>query len=184
MSDERLVTVDVDIGGTFTDCFIRYGDQFVISKSPTTTYDLSVGFIRAIENGADLLDLAIDELLEETKVIRYSTTVAMNKLIERKGPRLGFITTEGFEDILHIGRGSQWSDGISALESRKIHKVDKPKPLIPRENVVGVKERIDSRGEVIRQLDEEDFREKLQYLIDQGVMGFVVSTLWSFKNPK
>lgn len=183
MSKKRLVTVDIDIGGTFTDCFVRYGDQFVISKSPTTTYDLSVGFIRAIENGADLLDLAIDELLEETKVIRYSTTVAMNKLIERKGPRLGFITTEGFEDILHIGRGSQWADGISALESRKIHKVDKPKPLIPRENVVGVKERIDSKGEVLRPLDEEDFKEKLQYLVDQGVMGFVVSTLWSFKNP-
>lgn len=180
---EKLVTVDIDIGGTFTDCFIRYGDQFVIAKSPTTTYDLSVGFIRAIENGAELLDLAIDELLEETKVIRYSTTVAMNKLIERKGPRLGFITTEGFEDILYIGRGSQWADGISALESRKIYKVDKPEPLIPRENVVGVKERIDSTGKVIRPLDEEDFKEKLQYLIDQGVMGFVVCTLWSFKNP-
>jgi len=183
MTTERIATVDIDIGGTFTDCFIRYGDKFVISKSPTTTYDLSVGFIKAIENGADLLDLAVDELLEETKVIRYSTTVAMNKLIERKGPRLGFITTEGFEDILYIGRGSQWSDGISALESRKINKVDKPTPLIPRENVVGVKERIDSSGEVLRPLDEEDFKEKLQYLIDQGVMGFVVSTLWSFKNP-
>ena len=182
MTSEKI-TVDIDIGGTFTDCFIRYGERSVISKSPTTTYDLSVGFIKAIENGAELLDLAIDELLEETDVIRYSTTIAMNKLIEKKGPKLGFITTEGFEDTLYIGRGSQWADGISTLESRKIAEVDKPTPIIPRENVVGVKERLDFTGKVIRPLDEEDFKEKLQYLIDQGVMGFVVSTLWSFKNP-
>lgn len=183
MTSKRIATIDIDIGGTFTDCFIRYGDQSVISKSPTTGYDLSVGFIKAIENGADLLDLAIDELLEETDVIRYSTTIAMNKLIEQKGPKLGFITTEGYEDMLYIGRGSQWSDGISTLESRKIAQVDKPNPLILRENVVGVKERIDYTGKVLRPLDEEDFKDKLQYLVDQGVMGFVVSTLWSFINP-
>jgi N-methylhydantoinase A/acetophenone carboxylase len=183
MTSKRIATIDIDIGGTFTDCFIRYGDQSVISKSPTTGYDLSVGFIKAIENGAELLDLAIDELLEETDVIRYSTTIAMNKLIEQKGPKLGFITTEGYEDMLYIGRGSQWSDGISTLESRKIAKADKPTPLISRANVVGVKERIDYTGKVIRPLDEEDFKDKLQYLVDQGVMGFVVSTLFSFKNP-
>ncbi|MFS0824508.1 hydantoinase/oxoprolinase family protein [Bacillus sp. 1P02SD] len=183
MTTKIRATIDIDIGGTFTDCFIRYGDKSVISKSPTTGYDLSVGFIKAIENGAELLDLDLDELLEETDMIRYSTTVAMNKLIERKGPKLGFITTEGYEDMLYIGKGSQWQDGISSLDSRKIAEVSKPIPLIPRENVVGVKERIDYTGEVIRPLDEEDFKDKLQYLVDQGVMGFVVSTLWSFKNP-
>lgn len=120
INDNKIrATIDIDIGGTFTDCFIRYGDQSVISKSPTTGYDLSVGFIKAIENGAELLDLDLDELLEETDMIRYSTTVAMNKLIERKGPKLGFITTEGYEDMLYIGKGSQWQDGISSLDSRK-----------------------------------------------------------------
>ena len=100
---------------------------------------MSVGFIKAIENGADLLELSIDDLLEDTEVIRYSTTVAMNKLIEQKGPKLGFITTEGYEDMLYIGKGSQWADGISSLESRKIAEVDKPDPLIPREHVIRCK---------------------------------------------
>lgn len=183
MTGKVRATIDIDIGGTFTDCFIRYGEKSVISKSPTTGYDLSVGFIKAIENGADILDLSIDELLEDTEVIRYSTTVAMNKLIEQKGPKLGFITTEGYEDMLYIGKGSQWADGISTLESRKISEVDKPNPLISREHVIGVKERLDYTGKVIRPLDEEDFKDKLQTLVDKGVLGFVVSTLWSFKNP-
>src|SRR5690606_8627491 len=104
----QRITIDLDIGGTFTDCFINYKGQPVISKSQTTGYDLSVSFMKAIEKGADQLGLDLEELLSETDVIRYSTTVAMNKLIERKGPKLAFITTEGFEDITFIGKGSQW----------------------------------------------------------------------------
>lgn len=179
----KRATIDIDIGGTFTDCFIRFGARSVIAKSPTTGYDLSVCFMRAMEKGAEELDLTLEDLLQETEVIRYSTTVAMNKLIERKGPKLAFITTEGFEDLTFIGKGSQWQDGISSQEARNVVKVDKPEPLIPRELVVGVKERVDSNGKIIRPLDEEDFRKKLQYLVDQGVMGFVVCLLWSFKNP-
>jgi N-methylhydantoinase A/acetophenone carboxylase len=180
---KKNATIDIDIGGTFTDCFIHYKDQSVIAKSPTTGYDLSVCFMRAIEKGAGQLGLTLEELLQDTEVIRYSTTVAMNKLIERKGPKLALITTEGFEDITFIGKGSQWQDGISSQDARNVVKVDKPEPLIPRKLVVGVKERVDFTGKVIRPLDEEDFRDKLQYLVDQGVMGFVVNLLWSFKNP-
>jgi N-methylhydantoinase A/oxoprolinase/acetone carboxylase beta subunit len=179
----KKATIDIDIGGTFTDCYIKYGDQSIIAKSPTTSYDLSVGFLKAIENGADALDLSIEELLQDTEVIRYSTTVAMNKLIQRKGPKLGLITTEGFEDITFIGKGSQWQDGISTQEARQIAKADKPIPLIERNMVIGVKERLNYLGEMIRPLDEEDFKEKLRYLVDQGAMGFVVCLLWSFKNP-
>lgn len=179
----QRITIDLDIGGTFTDCFINYKGQPVISKSQTTGYDLSVSFMKAIEKGADQLGLDLEELLSETDVIRYSTTVAMNKLIERKGPKLAFITTEGFEDITFIGKGSQWQDGISPHEARNYATVDKPTPLIPKELVVGVKERINFRGEVERPLDEDDFRRKLQYLVDKGAMGFVVCLLWSFKNP-
>ncbi|MED4600548.1 hydantoinase/oxoprolinase family protein [Paenibacillus validus] len=183
IQQKKQATIDIDIGGTFTDCFIRYKDKSVIAKSPTTGYDLSVCFMKSIEKGAAELGLTTEELLTDTEVIRYSTTVAMNKLIQRKGPKLALITSEGFEDVTFIGKGSQWQDGISSQEARNVAKVDKPQPLIPRELVVGVKERIDSNGNVVRPLNEEDFRNKLQYLVDQGVMGFVVCLLWSFKNP-
>ncbi len=181
IQQKKQATIDIDIGGTFTDCFIRYKDKSVIAKSPTTGYDLSVCFMKSIEKGAAELGLTTEELLTDTEVIRYSTTVAMNKLIQRKGPKLALITSEGFEDVTFIGKGSQWQDGISSQEARNVAKVDKPQPLIPRELVVGVKERIDSNGNVVRPLNEEDFRNKLQYLVDQGVMGFVVCLLWSFK---
>ena len=122
-------------------------------------------------------------LLADADIIRYSTTLAMNKLIERKGPRLGLIITEGFEDTVLVGRASQWSDGIPFKEQRNIAGADKPEPLIPRDLTVGVKERVDYRGQVLRPLDEAHLLQ-LDRLVDSGVRGFVVSLLWSFMNPE
>jgi N-methylhydantoinase A/acetophenone carboxylase len=107
----------------------------------------------------------------------------MNRLIERKGPALGLITTEGQEDAILIGKGAQWVDGLRPTERRNLAVQRKPQPLIPREMIVGVKERIDSLGNILRPLDEDDVREKANYLIDKGAKGFVVSLLWSPVNP-
>src|SRR3990172_9891887 len=93
-------SVDVDIGGTFTDCLVSYDGQTLFTKTPTTTYDLSVGFMRALREASFSLGLSLEELLEAVQIVRYSTTLAMNRLIEMKGPRLGLITTAGFEDTL------------------------------------------------------------------------------------
>ncbi len=175
-------TIDIDVGGTFTDLVLNFEGRTIIKKAPTTPYDLSICFLGAIEQGAAELDMELDELLPEINLLRYSTTVAMNRLIERKGPRLGLITTEGHEDAILIGRGAQWVDGTRITERRDIAIQNKPVPIIPREMIVGVKERIDSFGHVIRPLDEEDVRKKVHYLVDKGVRGFVVSLLWSPAN--
>jgi N-methylhydantoinase A/acetophenone carboxylase len=176
-------SVEIDIGGTFTDCYVRLDGAETWCKTRTTPFDLSQGMAQAIGDAAGRLGVATEELLERTDLIRYSTTLAMNKLIEHKGPKLGLITTEGFEDTLLVGRGSQWSDGIPFKEQRNIAGAVKPKPLIPKQMTVGVKERIDYRGEVLRPLDEDHFLSQLDALVDQGVRGFVVSLLWSFLNP-
>ena len=177
------VTIDVDIGGTFTDCYLTLDGRTVSRKTETTTYDLSVGFLRVIEESAREIRLSLEEFLRRTERIRYSTTVAMNKLLEHRGPRLGLLTTEGFEDFIIIGRGSQWADGLTIEEQRQVARAEKPTPLIPRELTVGIRERIDSKGQVVRSLNEEDVREKIHALVDQGVRGFVVCLLWSFLNP-
>ena len=65
------------------------------------------------------------------------------------------ITTEGHEDVVLIGRGAQWIDGTRVQERRNLAIQHKPDPLIPRDLIVGVKERVDSRGHVIRPLDEK-----------------------------
>ncbi len=176
-------TIDVDVGGTFTDMVMTYNGTQIFRKVPTTPYDLSVCFIQAIEEGAKHFGKTAQEILPHFDMVRYSTTVAMNRLIERKGPRLGLITTEGHEDAIHIGRGAQWIDGTRLAERRNLPIQQKPQPIVPREMVVGVKERIDAKGHVIRPLDEEDVRRKVRLLVDRGARAFVVSLLWSFVNP-
>jgi N-methylhydantoinase A/oxoprolinase/acetone carboxylase beta subunit len=177
-------SIEIDIGGTFTDCYVRSDDREVWCKARTTPFDLAQGMSRAIDDAAGRLGLSTGGLLADTDIIRYSTTLAMNKLIERKGPRLGLIVTEGFEDTVLVGRASQWSDGIPFKEQRNIAGADKPEPLIPRELTVGVKERVDFRGQVLRPLDETHLLSQLDRLVDAGVRGFVVSLLWSFMYPE
>jgi N-methylhydantoinase A/oxoprolinase/acetone carboxylase beta subunit len=176
-------SVEIDIGGTFTDCYVRLDDREVWCKARTTPFDLSQGMSRAIDDAAQRLGLSTSELMSETEILRYSTTLAMNNLIERKGPKLGLIMTEGFEDTVLVGRASQWSDGIPFKEQRNIAGADKPLPLIPKHLTVGVKERVDYRGRIVRPLDEDHFLGQLDALVDAGVRGFVVSLLWSFMNP-
>ena len=176
-------TIDVDIGGTFTDCYLTHGDRRVWCKTRTTAYDLSVAMNETIEEGAARLGISTEQLLADAEIIRYSTTLAMNRLIEHKGPKLGLLITEGFEDTTLIGRASQWSDGVPIKYQRNIAGIDRPEPLIGKELIVGVKERVDSRGKIVRPLDEDDLLAKIQYLVDAGVRGFVVSLLWSFLEP-
>jgi N-methylhydantoinase A/oxoprolinase/acetone carboxylase beta subunit len=179
----QLDSVDIDVGGTFTDVVLTLGGRRWIGKAPTTPYDLSVCFMNGIEEVAQQAGLDVEELLPRLDVVRYSTTVAMNRLIERRGPRVGLITTEGHEDAILIGRGAQWTDGTRLAERRNLALQRKPVPLIPRTMIVGVKERVDSTGRVLRPLDEEDLRRKLRVLMDRGARSIVVSLLWSFANP-
>jgi N-methylhydantoinase A/acetophenone carboxylase len=175
-------SIDIDVGGTFTDLVLRHNGRAVVKKVPTTPFDLSVCFSKVIEEGSSALGMKMDELLPSVDMIRYSTTIAMNRLIERKGPRLALITTEGHEDVVLIGRGAQWIDGTRVAERRNLAIQRKPDPLVPRDLIAGVKERVDSRGIVIRPLDEEDTRAKVRALVARGARGFVVSLLWGFLN--
>lgn len=177
-------TIDVDVGGTFTDLVLVVDGRTVFHKVPTTPYDLSVCFMQVVEEGAEELGTTIEELAPRIDAVRYSTTVAMNRLIERDGPRLGLITTEGHEDAVLIGKGAQWIDGKRLDERRALPLQEKPQPLVPRDMIVGVKERVDGRGRVIRPLDSDDVRRKIRQLVDRGARGFVVSLLWSFVNPE
>jgi len=177
-------TIDIDIGGTFTDCVVISDDRMVKKKTPTTRHNLSVGFRKVIEESGRALGLDLEQFLDRTDMIRYSTTLAMNTLIERKGPRLGFITTAGHEHMLYIGRARQWADGTHHTEWRDIARIRKPELLIPLDMTVGICERVDCRGDIVEPLNADEVREKIQYLADRGARGFVVCLLWSFLNPR
>jgi len=178
-------SINIDIGGTFTDLFVaKESEGFQIGKTPTTHYDLSVGFMKGIKEMARKYGFGISDFLSQTEAVRYCTTLGTNALIERTGPKLGMITTAGFEDTIFLGRARSWADGLSPQENKDLARIQKAQPLIPREMVVGVSERIDSFGQVIRPLSKENIMKNLQVLVDRGAMGFVVCLLWSFANPK
>ncbi|HEY8637628.1 MAG TPA: hydantoinase/oxoprolinase family protein [Solirubrobacteraceae bacterium] len=177
--------INVDIGGTFTDCFATTSDGAVATaKALTTHHNLSQGFLEAVEGLARQLERAPDELLGDVQAIRYATTLGTNALIERTGPRLALLTTMGYEDVVPIGRCRQWGDGMPATQNRDLARARRPEPLIPREMIVGLRERVDQTGEVLIPLSEDEVRERVQDLVDQGARGFVVSLLWSFRNPE
>ncbi|MCF8475322.1 MAG: hydantoinase/oxoprolinase family protein [Emcibacter sp.] len=177
-------TVGIDVGGTFTDFFCSHNDgQSQTCKTPTTHYDLSVGFMKGMsllarQNGQNLKDF-----MTRIASVRYSTTVGTNALIERSGPKLGLITTAGFEDTIFIGRGRSWADGLGWQEGRDQARIQKPEPLISPDMVVGIRQRMDYSGKIIGPLKKEDVLTKVQELVDKGAQGFVVSLLWSFINP-
>jgi len=177
-------SVNIDIGGTFTDLYCS-GDQgdIKVAKTPTTHYDLAVGFMKGIDELSGAYGLGLSEFLGRTNTVRYCTTVGTNALIERTGPKLGLITTAGFEDTIFLGRARSWADGRTAQENKDLGRIRKPHPLIARDMVVGVRERIDSFGNVISPLKQQDVLDQLQVLVDRGAMGFLVCLLWSFANP-
>ncbi|MBT3256252.1 MAG: hydantoinase/oxoprolinase family protein [Deltaproteobacteria bacterium] len=178
------ISINVDIGGTFTDFYARGEDgKTKMTKTPSTHYDLSVGFMKGMRSLARSFGTGLSEFLGESDVVRYCTTVGTNALIERTGPKLGLITTAGHEDAIFLGRARSWADGIDSAANKDLARINKAEPLIQRGMVVGVRERMDSFGNPICPLHRDDILVALQELVDKGAMGFVVCLLWSFVNP-
>lgn len=175
--------ISVDIGGTFTDCFLVWDDERIEAKALTTHHNLSEGFLEALGAAAQDLGQGVDDVLSGVESVRYATTLGTNALIQRSGPKLGLITTLGYEDTIILGRGLQYGDGLTDLEKSDLPGADRPLPLIEPENIVGIRERVDHAGNVVVPADRDDIRAAVQRLVEQGVRGFVVVLLHSVMNP-
>jgi N-methylhydantoinase A len=178
------VEINVDIGGTFTDCFATENGSVASAKALTTHHNLSQGFMEALDQIATEMSTSADELLTRTRAIRYATTLGTNALIERTGPRLALLTTRGYEDVVPIGRCRSWGDGLPGAEVRDLARAQRPEPLLGREMIVGLRERVDASGRVLVPLAEDEVRTQVGELVDRGARGFVVSLLWGFRNPE
>ena len=108
----------LDIGGTFTDCvLINSSGKITISKSSSTPEDFSIGVVNAISGAAKKLNLSLEVLLDSIDGLIHGTTVGTNAIIQRKGAKVGLITTKGHNDVIHIMRGSR---GLSAQDIKLI----------------------------------------------------------------
>lgn len=163
----------VDIGGTFTDIILLRDDGTVFSKKILSTPD---DYSRAIEEG-------VASLLEETGVsvkdiaeFGHGTTVATNTIIERRGVRVGLITTKGFRDVLELGR----------FRSPRLYDHDfrKPEPLVERRLRFEVSERVDGKGDVVVPLDMKELDGLADRLIEEGVEAVAVCFLNAYVNPR
>lgn len=167
--------VSVDIGGTFTD-LVALGEEdgeLVNIKVPTTPREPAAGVVTALREF-----LAAHEPAD-VSVIVHATTIATNAITGQMGlelPKTALITTEGFRDIIEIGR--QRRHELYNLF------IQRPKPLVLRRHRYGVEERVGSRGEVIKPLRYEDVRDVARAIKEEGIGAVAIGFLNSYINPK
>ena len=96
-----MFKIGIDVGGTFTDFVVtNEGEPPRYFKTPSTPHDPSEGVMAGLEDAAQAYDLSIHEFLDTTELVIHGSTVATNTLVERKGAKVGLITTDGFGDLL------------------------------------------------------------------------------------
>jgi N-methylhydantoinase A len=177
--------IGVDIGGTFTDCVVIGGSgDRTVSKALTTHDDLLAGVVQALTINAEQQGVGLRGLLERTSSFVHGTTVATNAVLTRTGSKTALITTKGHEDTLPVGKVQSQIAGLSEREIVHLSRLDKPVPIVPRELIRGVTERIDRDGDVVVPLDEAEAAETIDELAAQGVEAVAICFLWSFVNER
>ncbi len=175
--------VAVDIGGTFTDCFVVWDQRSIEAKALTTHHDLAQGFDEALEAACAELGLTRAAVLSGVDSVRYATTLGTNALVERKGPRVGLLVTAGFESVVPLSRARGYGEGLDMMAQMDVPRAQRPAPIVPIQRIRGVRERIDYRGEVLLRLDESDLRARLRELVDCGAQAVVVALTNGVVNP-
>ena len=168
MAEERLlmdeVIAGIDSGGTFTDFAVLKGGHLIVYKLPSTPIDPSQSILQGIEEMG---------LRDATFV--HGSTVATNALLEGKGGRTALVTTQGFEDVLEIGRQNR-----SQLYDLML---ERPPVLVPRELRFGIKERVDHAGAILASPSQEELEDLATAIREAQVEAVAVSLLFSFLNP-
>lgn len=168
--DRGPLALAIDIGGTFTDLAAvdrRTGD-LVLAKADSTPSRLQEGVLSALErSGLDAHDVG---------AFVHGTTVVINAVTERRGAWTALVTTEGFRDVLEIGRANR--PDLYNLSYRK------PEPFVPRRLRFEVRERISHRGEVLVPLDEGDVDRVAERMRELDVDAVAICFLHSWTNPE
>jgi N-methylhydantoinase A len=165
------IRVGVDTGGTFTDFVYQANGELRIFKLASTPDDPA----RAITEGLKQIAAPADAKLINFEIV-HGTTVGTNALLQRKGARTALVTTEGFEDVIEIGRQAR-------PELYNLNAIKSP-PLVPSELRFGIRERVAANGEVLQPLSDYSIDELVAKLRDSGCESIAVSLLFSFVDPR
>ena len=174
----------LDIGGTFTDCVVIDDNGRVVSaKAPSTPGDFAVGLMKALEAAASRCGEPVSTLLPRTSLISHGTTVGTNAIVQKRGARVGLVTTRGHNDVIHIMRGSRGLDGREVRQVVHIPESAKPTPIVPKRLIRGISERVDCFGNIVVALNEAQAEQSIRELLDEGVEAIAICFLWSFLEP-
>ncbi len=165
------VRVGIDVGGTFTDVIVvnEAGNQWHV-KVRSTPEDSSIGVLKGLEKALELAKIPPNKV----QYLLHGTTVATNAVLQRKGAKISLITTKGFEDLLEIGR--QQRPNLYDLF------VERTAPLVSRENIVSVEERILADGTEHLPLTSEVTTNAVQRA-RQNVDAVAICLLFAYQNP-
>src|SRR5215475_9205843 len=168
-----MIYLAFDIGGTFTDFVLHddAADRTWFLKVPSTPKSPETAVLAGIDAILDQAGLDLGRV----ETVLHATTVATNAIIERKGAHVGLVTTEGFRDILIIGRQKRY-------ETYDLY-IDKPAPLLKRRHVHEVAERVSYEGAVLQALDAAAVDAVVDTLSAAGHEAVAVSLLHSYANP-
>ncbi|HIN23099.1 MAG TPA: hypothetical protein EYM73_01790 [Dehalococcoidia bacterium] len=170
-----MYVIGIDVGGTFTDFVVaRKGQPPRYFKTASTPNDPSEGLMTGLNEAASAHDLSLSDFLASADMIIHGSTVATNTLVERKGAKVGLITTDGFRDLLGMREGLK--------EDRYNLRMTPVVPLVPRYLRAEVPERVKADGKVKVALDEDALNKALDGLKDEGVEALAVCFLFSYLN--
>jgi N-methylhydantoinase A len=178
--------IGIDMGGTFTDAFMVGTDGATyVEKVDTRPADL-LSTVRDIVDGlAAKAGLDGEELLPQVSRFMLGTTLTTNLLVTHSGVAAGMLTTRGHRDALYVAGGAQGKiAGLSDDDIRHSGSLDKPEPLVARDRIVEIDERIDYKGAVLVPLNEDQVRTAAISLRDAGVEAIGIGFLWSFRYPQ
>lgn len=168
--------ISVDVGGTFTDMALADAEGTVqVFKVPSVPEDPSQGVLAALDKAATTCGLDQSELLQNCSLFMHGSTVATNTMVERKGAKVGLLTTEGFRDSLEIRRGireNQWD-----------HRQPFPPVLAPRYLRLPVRGRIERDGTESTPLEPADVKAAATTFAEEGVESVAIGLINSFLNP-
>ncbi|MEM0906468.1 MAG: hydantoinase/oxoprolinase family protein [Pseudomonadota bacterium] len=170
-----MIRVGVDVGGTFTDVVLdRPGQAIVVHKVPSTPADQSEGVVKGVTEICAMAGVAPSAI----DMVLHGTTVATNMVIERKGARVGMLTTRGFRDILHMARHKRPHNF-----SLQFDVPWQSKPLVKRRDRLPITERLSPpTGEVAVPLDEDEVRAAARLFKKRGLDAVIIGFLFAFLN--
>lgn len=167
IADELFnLRIAIDTGGTFTDCVYLDAGKLHVLKVRSKPDDPAKAVLECLRKIGELPKLEL----------RHGTTVGTNAMLERKGAKVAFITTAGFEDTIAIGRQAR----------PELYNLSSPGPtcLVPNELRFGVNERVTAEGNVIRDPEDGELKTLVRRVIASGAESIAISTLFSFLCPQ